>query len=130
VSVVTATIPARAELVHVFRTVVAAVGARLDLPYDALDDLRMVVDEACSALLAIPVPVETLTMRLTAGDERFEVMVCSDAAEAAWPRPDLDRSLAWKVIDGLTDEARFETLPEGPAVRAVKRVPGMGTGGP
>jgi serine/threonine-protein kinase RsbW len=127
VSVVSVTIPARAEFVHVLRTVVAAVGARVDLPYDSLDDLRMVVDEACSALLAIPVPVETLTMRLSSDESRIEVVVCLDAEGTSWPRPDLERSLPWKVIAGLTDEARFETLPDGPAVRAVKRIPGTGT---
>jgi serine/threonine-protein kinase RsbW len=126
VSLVTVTIPARAELVHVLRSVVAAVGARLDLPYDSLEDLRMVVDEACSALLAIRAPVQALTMRLTSGPGQLEVVVCSDAEGTAWPRPDLDRSLAWKVIAGLSDEARFEALPEGPAVRAVKRIPAAG----
>jgi serine/threonine-protein kinase RsbW len=126
VSVVTVTIPARAEFVHVLRTVVAAVGARLDLPYDSLDDLRMVVDEACSALLAIQAPAETLTMRVTSEERQLELMVCSDAVDSSWPRPDLDRSLAWKVIAGLTDEARFESLPEGPTVRAIKRFPGGG----
>jgi anti-sigma regulatory factor (Ser/Thr protein kinase) len=49
VSPVIATVPARAEFVHVLRTVVAAVAARLDLPYDALDDLRMAVDARLSS---------------------------------------------------------------------------------
>jgi serine/threonine-protein kinase RsbW len=121
VSPVIATVPARADFVHVLRTVVAAVAARLDLPYDALDDLRMVVDEACSALLGIRSPARTLTLKLTPGPDHLEVMVCSDAREESWPRPDVERTLAWKVLDALTDEARFETVPDGPAVRAIKR---------
>jgi hypothetical protein len=122
VSPVTVTIPARADLVHVFRTVVAAVAARLDFPYDALDDLRMVVDEASSALLAIRSPADRLTLRLTTGDGQLEILVCSDASAEYWPGPDVERSLAWKVLEALTDEARFETTPEGPAVRAIRRL--------
>jgi serine/threonine-protein kinase RsbW len=121
VSPVIATVPARADFVHVLRTVVAAVAARLDFPYDALDDLRMVVDEACSALLGISSPARTLTLKLTPEPDHLEVMVCTDAQDSSWPRPDVERTLAWKVLDALTDEARFETVPAGPAVRAIKR---------
>jgi serine/threonine-protein kinase RsbW len=121
VSPVTVTIPARADLVHVFRTVVAAVAARLDFPYDALDDLRMVVDEASAALLAIRPPAGRLTLRLTSGDGRLEILVGSDASGESWPAPDVERTLTWKGLEALTDEARFETTPEGPAVRAIRR---------
>ena len=121
-SPVIVTIPARADLVHVFRTVVAAVAARLDFPYDALDDLRMVVDEASAALLAIRPPAGRLTLRLTSGDGRLEILVGSDASGESWPAPDVERTLAWKVLEALTDEARFETTPEGPAVRAIRRL--------
>ncbi len=120
-SSVIATVPARPDFVHVLRTVVAAVAARLDFPYDALDDLRMVVDEACSALLGIRSPAGTLTLELTPGPDQLEVLVCTDAEDSSWPRPDVERTLAWKVLDALTDEAVFETVPSGPAVRAVKR---------
>jgi hypothetical protein len=68
-------------------------------------------------------------MRLSSDESQIEVVVCLDAEGTSWPRPDLERSLPWKVIDGLTDEARFETLPDGPAVRAVKRIPGSRTEG-
>jgi hypothetical protein len=120
VSPVTVTIPARADFVHVFRTVVAAVAARLDFPYDVLDDLRMVVDEASSALLGIRSPAERLTLRLTPEDHRLEILVCSDASSESWPGPDVERSLAWKVLEALTDEVRFETTSDGPTVRAVR----------
>jgi serine/threonine-protein kinase RsbW len=129
VSPVIATVPARAEFVHVLRTVVAAVAARLDLPYDALDDLRMAVDEACSARLGIRSPARTLTLKLTSGSDHLEVMVCSDARDESWPHPDIERTLAWKVLDALTDEARFETVPDGPAVRAIKRFGHAGSAG-
>jgi serine/threonine-protein kinase RsbW len=129
VSSVIATVPARPDFVHVLRTVVAAVAARLDFPYDALDDLRMVVDEACSALLGIRSPARTLTLKLTPGTDHLEVLVCTDAEESSWPRPDVERTLAWKVLDALTDEAIFETVPGGPAVRAVKRFGPAGSPG-
>ena len=114
---VTVTVPARPDFVRLLRTVVASVGARLDLPYDRIDDLRIAVDEACAQLLATP--SQTITMRVTPDASRIVVLVCSDATldTDGWPPPDVEESLAWRILAGLADEVRFELRPEGPAVR-------------
>ena len=39
-------VPARAEFLHVVRTVVGSVAARCNLTIDAIEDLRIAVDEA------------------------------------------------------------------------------------
>ncbi len=112
---VTVTIPARADFVRLLRAVVASVGARLDLTYDRIDDLRMVVDEASAQLLRVP--SATLTMRVTPGD-RMVITVLTDApANGAWPPADLEESLAWRVLSGLADDVRFDVTDQGPAVR-------------
>ena len=112
---VTVTIPARPDFVRLLRAVVASVGARLDLTYDRIDDLRMVVDEASAQLLRVP--AQSLTMRVTPG-ERMVITVLTDASpNGAWPPGDLEESLAWKVLSGLADDVRFEATGEGPAVR-------------
>lgn len=112
---VTVTIPARPEFVRLLRAVVASVGARLDLTYDRIDDLRMVVDEASAQLLQLP--SRSLTMRVTPG-ERMVITVLTDApANGEWPPGDLEESLAWRVLSGLADEVRFEVTGDGPAVR-------------
>ena len=109
------TIPARPDFVRLLRAVVASVGARLDVTYDRIDDLRMVVDEASAQLLSTP--AQTLTMRVTPG-ERLVIHVTSDAVpNGSWPPSDLADSLAWRVLSGLADDVRFELTPDGPAVR-------------
>ena len=112
---VTVTIPARPDFVRLLRAVVASVGARLDLTYDRIDDLRMVVDEASAQLLRLP--SQSLTMRVTPG-ERMVITVLADASpNGSWPPGDLEDSLAWRVLSGLADDVRFDVSADGPAVR-------------
>jgi serine/threonine-protein kinase RsbW len=112
---VTVKIPARPDFVRLLRAVVASVGARFDLTYDRIDDLRMVVDEASAQLLRIP--AETLTMRVTPGD-RMVILVHTDgSANGAWPPAEVEETLAWRVLSGLADDVRFEQTPNGPGVR-------------
>jgi serine/threonine-protein kinase RsbW len=112
---VTVKIPARPDFVRLLRAVVASVGARFDLTYDRIDDLRMVVDEASAQLLRLP--AETLTMKVTPG-ERMVIVVHSDASpNGAWPPPQVEDTLAWRVLSGLADDVRFEQTPDGPGVR-------------
>jgi serine/threonine-protein kinase RsbW len=118
---ITVEVPARPEYVRVFRAVAAAVAARLEFPYDTIDDLRMAVDEAAAELLGVSASATTLRMRLTPGDGRVSVVVAIDADGQGWPPPDAERSLAWQVISGLADEAGFELDDGLPAVRLVKR---------
>lgn len=112
---VTITIPARPDFVRLLRAVIASVAARLDLTYDRIDDLRMVVDEASAQVLRLP--AHTLTMRVTPG-ERMVILVESDAPpNGAWPPLELEESLAWRVLSGLADDVRFERTAAGPLVR-------------
>ncbi len=112
---VTVTIPSRADFVRLLRAVVASVGARQDLTYDRIHDLRMVVDEAAAQLLKVP--SRTLTMRLTPG-EPFVIVVQSDGApNGAWPPARLEETLAWRVLSGLAKDVRFEPADGRPAVR-------------
>ncbi len=114
---VTVTVPARPDFVRLLRTVVSSVGARLDLTYDRIDDLRIAVDEACAQLLAIS--SRTMTMQVTPDGDRIKVFVCSDASVSAddWPPPKVEDSLAWRILAGLADDVRFELSDQGPAVR-------------
>jgi serine/threonine-protein kinase RsbW len=112
---VTVTIPARPDFVRLLRAVVASVGARLDLTYDRIDDLRMVVDEASAQLLRVP--SQTLTMTVTPED-RMVILVHTDgSANGSWPPAELEETLGWRVLSGLADDVRFEQTQEGPGVR-------------
>jgi serine/threonine-protein kinase RsbW len=117
-------VPARSEYVPVLRGMVASVGSRLDVPYEQIDELRMAVDEACALLLRLS-RGETLWLRLQPSDASVTAEVGSDAPVSDWPPPAIEESWPWRVIDGLSDEARFNVSDSGPSIVIVKRVPSL-----
>jgi hypothetical protein len=46
-----------------------------------------------------------------------EVVVSVDGDPGAWPPNGHERTLAWQVLSGLSDEVTFERSSSGPAVR-------------
>jgi serine/threonine-protein kinase RsbW len=125
---VVVTAPARPDMVHVLRAVASSLAARLDFPYDDIDDLRISIDEACAQLLAVGGSGTTFTLRLTATAGGIQALVALDSADGGrWPPPDLENTLTWKVLSGLSDDVSFESLPAGPAIRVLK-VPATATG--
>lgn len=108
-------------MVHVLRAVASSVAARLDFPYDDIDDLRIAIDEACAQLLSIHSPSTMFTMRLSGASVGVEASVTLDAAVAGdWPPAAIEDTLAWKVLSGLSDDVGFELRPEGPTIRILK----------
>jgi serine/threonine-protein kinase RsbW len=121
---VVVSVPARAEFLHVLRSVVASVAARLDFPYDAIEDLRIAVDEACAQLLSQGKGASQIRLRITPSAGAIDVVASADAPEVTWPPAEAERSLAWQVIEALCDRATLELDGGAPAVRFSKAVPG------
>lgn len=119
---ISVSVPARAEFLHVFRAVVTGVAARMDFPYDSIDDLRIAVDEACAHLLRAGAPASFLTLRITSSSGELDIEARSDARPPAWPPPGFEGSLTWQILSALTDDARFERVDEAPALRFTKRI--------
>lgn len=116
--------PARAEYLHVLRAVGSSVAARAPLPYDAVDDLRLAVDEASAMLLAIRAPATTITLEVETLPDRLEIVVRSDVDVVGWPAPGMERTVGWTVLSALVDGVRTEAQPGGAALRLVKRIHG------
>jgi serine/threonine-protein kinase RsbW len=114
---VSAQIPARAEFVHELRSVVASAAAHMNLSVDSIDDLRLSVDEACAQLLNAVPGASMLAVSIVRTGLDVEVVVSADGDADPWPPQGHDRSLAWQVLSGLSDEVTFERSPSGPAVR-------------
>jgi serine/threonine-protein kinase RsbW len=125
VDVVRITVPARAEFLHVVRTVVGSVAARHDLTIDAIEDLRIAVDEACAQLLTVR--GGHVTVAISGTEEGVETVCTTDADVAVWPPEGVRHSLATQVLQGLTDSVAWERSATGPAVRVGKR--GASAGG-
>lgn len=114
-------VPATPGSVQVLRNVVAGVAARLDMPIDQIEDVRLAVTEAASLLLD---EAEAAVLRMTIGSdaEALEVTLSSDGETEPWPSESALASWPWLVVKGLTDEIRAERPDgEGPSIRFTKR---------
>jgi serine/threonine-protein kinase RsbW len=115
-------VPARPEFVHVLRIVACAVAARLDLPYDAVSDIALAVDEAFSHLLSLKESPSNLKLHLMPSRNLLEIYALADVETAKWPMPGAEDSLTWKVLSGLADEAGFVQDGNGAGIRFTKRL--------
>ncbi len=95
-------VAATLENLAVLRTVVAAIGTFEDLDFDAVADLRLAVDEACTRLIRSAVPDATLLLVI---DPQPESLVVQASTTCDGP-PDIlaPGSFSWHVLTSLTDE--------------------------
>ena len=70
---VVVSVPAEADHVHLFRAVTASVASRLPLSFDAIEDLKLAVDEGCARLLAVGIEATRMQLRLMAFDDRLDL---------------------------------------------------------
>jgi serine/threonine-protein kinase RsbW len=118
---ITVSVPPAGRYVHVLRAVTASVAARLPIPYDGIEDLRLAVDEACAWLLG-PGPTATaLILRLRPLGDRLEATVSVEGADRVWPPPDAEQSLPWRILSALVDAVSLDAGPDGPSVNLTKR---------
>jgi serine/threonine-protein kinase RsbW len=114
---VVVTVPASPGFVHVLRTVVASVSARIELSLDVVEEMRIAIDEAAALLLHLHAPATTLRAELIADAAGLTIRLSSDVAVSSdWPPPGTEDAWPWRVITGLCDEAGFDVSTNGPAV--------------
>ena len=96
-------VAATLENLAVLRTLVAAVATFEDLDFDAVADLRLAVDEACTRLIRSSVPDSTLLLVIDARDDAVVI-----DASTTCKSPDIlaPGSFSWHVLSSLTDEVR------------------------
>jgi serine/threonine-protein kinase RsbW len=121
IDLITVSVPPETGSVEVLRAVTASVAARMNMPFDGIEDLRLAVDEACAWLLGLAREATSMTLRLRPMDDRLEAVVSIDAAERAWPPPDLEQSLSWRVLSELVDTVSLDAEASGPSIRLIKR---------
>lgn len=116
----TLTAPATSDALQILRAVASSVAARLEFPFDTVDELRIAVSEAGTLLLAAG--GSQLHLEIDPAGPHFDAMVWTDGAdEALWTDEVVNGSWAWQVIQGLCDEAE-RTLHEGrPGIRLIRR---------
>jgi serine/threonine-protein kinase RsbW len=117
---VSAEVPATPEFVQVLRNVAAGVAARLDMPIDQIEDVRLAVTEASSLLLD---EADATSLRMTLGRDGdvLAVTLTTDGRVDPWPSDRVLASWPWLVVKGLTDEIRADRGDgTGPSIRFTK----------
>ena len=113
-------VPATPAFVQVLRNVVAGVAARLDLPIDQIEDLRLAVTEAASLLLGEGEPTG-LRMTIGRDEASMDVTLTSDGRSDPWPTERVMSSWPWLVVKGLTDDLRADLgADSGPSISFTK----------
>ncbi|MDT5018353.1 MAG: hypothetical protein QOD39_4513 [Mycobacterium sp.] len=104
-------VAAELENLAVLRTLVAAVATFEDLDFDAVADLRLAVDEACTRLVRSAVPDSTLLLVIDAQEDALVV-----DASTTCKSPDIlaPGSFSWHVLSSLTDDVRTFQNGQGP----------------
>jgi serine/threonine-protein kinase RsbW len=121
-SVVEIRISARPALIPTVRAVASDLAGRADFDLDAISDLRMAVDEACTTLVGLAASHGMLSCRFVLEPEQIEVVVSTPTpAPGAEVRTD---SFGWRVLQTLADEVSavhgVDGVPDALAIRLIK----------
>lgn len=98
-------VSARLENLAVVRTVIGALATFEDLDLDAVADLRLAVDEACTRLIKATTPASTLVVVI---DPREADLVINVSTTSEFAADDVlaRGSFSWHVLTSLTDDVR------------------------
>ena len=102
-------VPATPEYVGLIRSAAAHIAAHADLTIDAIDDLRLAVDEAFAVLIAHKPESGVVTIKFQIHSERLDIELTGAAGS---PPPD-KTSFAWTVLSALVHEVSADTSPAG-----------------
>ena len=97
-------VTARLENLAVVRTLIGAVGTFEDLDLDAVADLRLAVDEACTQLIRSTTPDATLVLVV---DPRVNELVVDVSTTSTADDILTPGSFSWHVLTSLTDDVRL-----------------------
>ncbi|HEY7223243.1 MAG TPA: anti-sigma regulatory factor [Micromonosporaceae bacterium] len=97
-SAVEVSVPALAEFLDVVRTATAGLAARLSLSLDDIEDLRSIVNDACTLVLSLPRPaqVPALTCRYEILPDALAIRVATTVNDGA--QLPARQSFTWRML--------------------------------
>jgi serine/threonine-protein kinase RsbW len=96
---------ASARHLSAVRALAADLAYQLDMNLDAVSDLRLAVDEACSALVRLAAPDSVMTCRFAVSSEKISVRVSVPSEHEQGPS---QRDFSWQVLTTLADDVQSE----------------------
>ncbi len=125
-SVIRVAVPATPDMLHLLRSVAASVAARMSMPLDDVEELRIAVDEAASLLLdRSQAAGRSLQLDLTVTDRSLRVDLRLEPANATGSDEELLASWPWRVITGIAEEASISRSETGMTITFMKTAPGI-----
>lgn len=109
-------VPAKPEHVAVLRAAAGAVASRIEFSLDDIDDLRILIDEAASVLLAAGAQ-DQLHCRIVSQGESVSFRLSAQLPDEHQPHGE---GFAWSILKALAHEVNRETV-DGAHVIAVTR---------
>jgi len=109
VNIIDLAVPAEPEYVGLIRSTAAHIAAHANLTIDAIDDLRLAVDEAFAVLITHQPESGVVSIRFTIHSEKLDIELTGPAGS---PPPDKS-SFAWTVLSALVHEVSAQTSPAG-----------------
>ena len=79
----------------------------MDFTIDAIDDLRLVVDEACGQVLELSAGATVLTLTIGFLEDALKLKVSSDGTLNQVP-DNIQDSMAWTILSALSDSVSIE----------------------
>ncbi|GAA4884237.1 MULTISPECIES: ATP-binding protein [Saccharopolyspora] len=93
----------------VMRAVIGDLAMRADFDVDAIADLRLAVDEACSSLVRLAAPEATLRCRFRSLTDTLSISAEVTSDDAFGPRKD---TFSWRVLSALADSVSTSVEPD------------------
>jgi anti-sigma regulatory factor (Ser/Thr protein kinase) len=113
-------VPARLESLAVIRALVTALGTLEDLDLDAVADLRLALDEACTALIRNAAANSSVTVTVRPREQDLWISVSAPCVDDNVLRPG---TFSWHVISSLAEDV--ETFHDGAEVSESGQVFGI-----
>jgi len=110
--VVEVRVAAAAAQLPVLRAVTGDLAMRADFDVDAIDDLRLAVDEACSTLVGLAAESATLVCRFLAEEHSITLSAAVTSDDSRKPRED---TFSWRVLSALADSVSTSVEPNADA---------------
>ena len=114
--IVTLTIPGTGAYLGILRTATAGIAARQRFTLDAIEDLRIAVDEACNLLLKEDPSEIACSFTCERGSIDVELSVPSSGAEQHWTD-----TFAWQLLSSLADDVSVREDTAHLAIRLQKK---------
>lgn len=105
------TVPADKSMMLVIRLTTAGVLARARLTVDAIDDMKMAVEEACTLMISQQCPPGALCVEFFRGEDRLEIHVHSLAEQPCLCGMDpAELEVVRTILCSLADAAEIDYL--------------------